>query len=72
MTAEEAIRGMQNRLASEMTKRRAAEERLRFWQSKGAKQKGEIARLSAQVHRLQEDKAKLLADVRWMRGEPVE
>ena len=63
---------MQNRLASEMTKRRAAEERLRFWQSKGAKQKAEIARLSAQVHRLQEEKAKLLADMKWIRGEAAE
>lgn len=41
-------------------------------QAKNAKQREEIARLSRQVQTLRKENAKLLADVKWMRGEDDE
>jgi ABC-type transporter Mla subunit MlaD len=38
-------------------------------QSKSAKQRNEIARLTQAVERLQEDKAKLFNDLKWIKGE---
>jgi len=38
-------------------------------QAKNAKQREEIARLTRQVQTLRKENAKLLADVKWMRGE---
>jgi hypothetical protein len=37
--------------------------------SKLAKQRNEIARLTQALEKLTEEKAKLLSDVKWMRGE---
>ena len=42
---------------------------VRKLQSKIDKQREEIARLTRQVLALRKENAKLLADVRWMRGE---
>lgn len=38
-------------------------------QSKSAKQRNEIARLTQAVERLQKDKAKLINDLKWIKGE---
>lgn len=38
-------------------------------QSKVATQRNEIARLTQVVEKLMEDKRKLVADIKWMRGE---
>jgi peptidoglycan hydrolase CwlO-like protein len=37
--------------------------------SKLAKQRNEIARLTQSLEKLTEEKAKLLSDIKWMRGE---
>ena len=41
----------------------------RRWQSKSARQSQENAKLLRQIEALRSDKAKLLADLKWMRGE---
>jgi ABC-type transporter Mla subunit MlaD len=38
-------------------------------QAKSAKQRNEIARLTQSVEQLMKDKAKLLSDLKWIRGE---
>lgn len=38
-------------------------------QAKNAKQRNEIARLTQALEKLTAEKAKLLADIKWMRGE---
>ena len=45
------------------------DEQLHKLQAKLAKQRNEIGRLTQLNKKLQEEKAKLLSDLKWMRGE---
>lgn len=63
------LAGLQARLTKLMDEKHQSDRQAKHWQSKASAQKNEIARLNQVVERLMEDKRKLLADIKWMRGE---
>ena len=69
MTNDQTITRLQREIMQEQAKRIVVEEQLRKAQSKAATQRNEIARLTQKLEAVTEQKAKLLADVKWMRGE---
>lgn len=66
---DDTIRRLQREIMQEQAKRIRVEEQLRKAQSKAATQRNEIARLTQKLEAVTEQKARLLADVKWMRGE---
>lgn len=60
---------LQREIMQEQAKRIKVEEQLRKLQSKSATQRSEIARLTQRLEKAVEQKAELLADLKWMRGE---
>ena len=69
MTNDQTITRLQREIMQEQAKRIVVEQQLRKAQSKAATQRNEIARLTQKLEAVTEQKAKLLADVKWMRGE---
>ena len=67
---DDTIRRLQREIMQEQAKRIRVEEQLRKVQSKTATQRNEIARLTQKLEAVTEQKARLLADIKWMRGEP--
>ncbi len=70
MTNDQTITRLQREIMQEQAKRIRVEEQLRKVQSKTATQRNEIARLTQKLEAVTEQKARLLADIKWMRGEP--
>ena len=68
-SAEQVIADMQMRLVKEMNRRRETDAQNRQLQSKIAKQRKEIERQQHKIHALEEQRSKMLADLRWHRGE---
>ena len=63
------ITTLERQVMQAQAKQIRAEDEAAHLKSKMAKQKNEIARLTELVKQLQADKAKLLSDLKWIRGE---
>lgn len=68
MSQDEIVR-LERLVMQERAKLAALHEENAKLRSKIAKQRNEIGRLMQVAEKLSEDKAKLLSDVKWMRGE---
>lgn len=68
MSQDEIVR-LERLVMQERAKLAALHEENAKLRSKIAKQRNEIGRLTQVAEKLSEDKAKLLSDVKWMRGE---
>jgi len=65
----EHILALEKQVMTAQAKQIRAEDEATTLKSKMAKQRNEIARLTQLVEQLQTEKAKLLSDLKWIRGE---
>lgn len=69
MTDAQTIARLQSRIMALTTDRDKHKRNAAKWQSKATTQRSELARMSQHIESLQADKAALLTDLKWMRGE---
>ncbi len=70
MDNDKTITRLQREIMQEQAKRIVLDRQVKSLQSKAATQRNEIARLTQKLEAVTEQKARLLADIKWMRGEP--
>jgi predicted nucleic acid-binding Zn-ribbon protein len=69
MTDAQTIARLQKQIMDLMADRDKHKRAAAKWQSKATTQRNEIARMSQHIESLQAEKAALLADLKWIRGE---